>query len=86
MKRYHEELHILQTRAKKHKELQIVFDTLTPHEPDVGRFRKALKCAGCGRARCQLCHPDKYPKRIPTRQEREAKRDDREANYYDPAN
>jgi len=24
---------------------------------------------GCGKTRCQLCHPEKYPKRIPTRQE-----------------
>jgi hypothetical protein len=86
MKRYHEELHILQGRAKKHKELQIVFDTIPVHSPDPGRFRKALRCGGCGVARCQVCHPDKYPKRIPTRQEQTAKRDDREANYYDSTN
>jgi hypothetical protein len=33
-----------------------------------GRFRKK-RAFGCGKARCLLCHADKYPRRERTRQE-----------------
>lgn len=38
-----------------------------------GRFRKR-DAHDCGRARCQVCHGYKFPKREPTRQERVADR------------
>jgi hypothetical protein len=38
-----------------------------------GRFRKR-RGRGCGRARCQVCHGYKFPKREPTGKEREADR------------
>lgn len=76
MKRYHEEKHISANRVAAYKQLS---GYLSPQHdryvPDTGRFRKTLRCAGCGRARCQLCHPEKYPKRTPTRQELQARRD-----------
>jgi hypothetical protein len=73
MKRYQEEKHIIERRAHQFKSLYArVGESDAAYTPDVGRFRKSLKCAGCGRARCQLCHPEKYPKRTPTRQERQA--------------
>lgn len=70
MKRYHEEKHIIENRAQMYKKLSGQFGQ--EYVPTVGRFRKSLKCLGCGRARCQLCHPEKYPKRIPTRKEKQA--------------
>jgi hypothetical protein len=76
MKRYHEEKHIVDNRVRRFKQLTAYADP--EHEifvPDPGRFRKTLRCAGCGRARCQLCHSDKFPKRIPTRKEQQAKDD-----------
>lgn len=42
-----------------------------------GRFRKSQRVAGCGRARCWLCHFDKLA-RVSTLQERRAA-----ANYDD---
>jgi hypothetical protein len=70
MKRYHEEKHIIDNRVRKYKEIAGWLDPLdTRFLPDAGRFRKSLRCAGCGRARCQVCHPEKFPKRQPTRQE-----------------
>ena len=70
MKRYHEEKHIIDNRVRKYKEIAGWLDPSdTRFLPDAGRFRKSLRCAGCGRARCQVCHPEKFPKRQPTRQE-----------------
>lgn len=67
MKRYHEEKHIIGRRCVEH---QSAFH----HETDrPGRFRKTH--IGCNRASCQLCHPEKYPRRIPTRKELQAKKD-----------
>jgi hypothetical protein len=43
--------------------------------PAAGKFRKSVRCAGCGRARCQVCHPEKFPKRIPTMKEQQAQYD-----------
>lgn len=81
MKRYHEEQHISANRVAMYKQLGGYIGP--PHDryvPDTGKFRKTLRCGGCGRARCQLCHPEKYPKRIPTRQELQARRDLHEEN------
>lgn len=88
MKRYHAEKHIIENRIKRYRQLNaswLEFGTrmeqrgqpLDDIEP--GRYRKSLRCSGCGRSRCQVCHPEKYPKRIPTRQEIQAKLDEREA-------
>lgn len=76
MKRYHAEKHILEKRAKQRRQLDVSLGVNTPYKIAQGRFRKALRCSGCTRARCQVCHPEKYPKRIPTRQERQSYRDD----------
>jgi len=83
MKRYHSETHILKRRAKIRRQLELFFYT-DDNLPDTGRFRKSLRVAGCGGSSCQLCHPEKYPKRILTRKELQAKRDEREA-FYDTA-
>lgn len=71
MKRYHDELHVIRTRARMYRALAFFWGagSLRP-PPAAGRFRKGLRCAGCGNARCQLCHPYKFPRRVPTRQER----------------
>jgi hypothetical protein len=44
-----------------------------PCDDQAGRFRKR-RGLGCGRARCQVCHGYKFPKRMPTGKEREADR------------
>lgn len=76
MKRYHAEKHIIENRAKQRRHLDAAFDIGSQYAPEPGRFRKTLRCSGCTRARCQVCHPEKYPKRIPTRQERQDYRDE----------
>jgi hypothetical protein len=43
-----------------------------------GRFRKARRIGGCGRARCRLCHSGKIDGR-PTRREERARFELREA-------
>jgi hypothetical protein len=76
MKRYHEEQHIIANRVKRYKQLGgYLGPQHDKYVPAAGRFRKTIRCNGCGRAGCQLCHPDKFPKRKPTRQERQAQRD-----------
>jgi hypothetical protein len=67
MKRYHEEKHIIGRRCHENRKLM----HYEPDEP--GRFRKTH--IGCNKASCQLCHPEKYPRRIPTRKELQAKKD-----------
>jgi hypothetical protein len=69
MRRYHEEKHII---ARRLKENSAAFCFDAPHP---SRFRKTH--IGCNRAACQLCHPGKFPKRIPTRKEKQAKYDER---------
>jgi hypothetical protein len=72
MKRYEEEKQLIKTRIKQYK---LIGGYAGPQHdqfvPSAGHFRKTLRCMGCGRSRCQLCHSDKYPKRKPTRQEQE---------------
>lgn len=84
MKRYHEEKHIIENRLKQYRQLNASWlefgrrvspDNINDPHRDAGRYRKSLRCSGCGRSRCQVCHPEKYPKRIPTRQEIQAKKD-----------
>lgn len=76
MKRYHEEKHIIARRAQEFKQIAgWLNETYNKYMPDTGRFRKSRRCAGCTRARCQLCHPDKFPRRKPSRQETQAKQD-----------
>lgn len=73
MKRYHEEKHIIENRIREYKTLA---GHLGPDDnkyvPVAGSFRKSRRCSGCGRARCQVCHPEKFPKRIPTRKEQQS--------------
>ena len=75
MKRYHAEKHIIENRAKQRRRLDLAFSVSPDYAPELGRFRKTLRCSGCTRASCQVCHPEKFPKRIPTRQEQQAQRD-----------
>lgn len=78
MKRYHDEKRINEKRAKLRKRLNESIGGPAGHEPDTGRFRKSLRCGGCGRARCQVCHPEKFPKRERTRQEKKAQLKEKE--------
>lgn len=81
MKRYHEEKHIIENRVKQYRQLNAnwlefgLWNGQKDFGIEDGRYRKSMRCAGCGRARCQVCHPEKYPKRIPTRQELQSKKD-----------
>jgi hypothetical protein len=67
MKRYHEEQHIIARRRAE----AIRLNGGEFGKP--GRYRKTHN--GCNKASCQLCHPEKFPKRTPTRQEQQATRD-----------
>jgi hypothetical protein len=82
MKRYHEERQIMENRAKKYRSINsgwlsyFVPNTGEPaKQTEVGRYRKSLRCGGCGRARCQVCHSDKFPKRKLTQKEIQSKKD-----------
>jgi len=78
MKRYHEEKKIIQKRERMYRQINACWlEYVAPHEITPGRYRKSVRCGGCGRARCQVCHPHKFPKRIPTRQEMQASKDAR---------
>ena len=84
MKRYHEEKHIAETRQKQFFAMYRAYmDATNDAGPNwaknVGQFRKTHRKGGCNKARCQLCHSEKYPKRIPTRKELQGKKD----NYDD---
>ena len=80
MKRYHEEKHIIERRIKQYRNLHAGWlnynvpntGDRAAYQPTPGRYRKTLRCGGCTRARCQVCHSDKFPKRTPTRQEQQA--------------
>jgi hypothetical protein len=81
MKRYHEEKHIIENRVQLYKQLGGYLGPQHEHYvPTAGKFRKTLRCAGCGKARCTICHSEKFPKRIPTRKEVQARYDDRRGN------
>lgn len=82
MKRYHEEKHLIDKRVRQYKQLAGWMGEALDNKyvPTVGKFRKSMRCTGCGRARCQICHPEKFPKRIPTRKEQQAKYDERFEN------
>jgi hypothetical protein len=67
MKRYHEEKHIIDRRREEARQLH------GKEYGSPGRYRKTHN--GCNRASCQLCHPEKFPKRIPTRQETQSQKD-----------
>lgn len=83
MRRYHEEKHIIENRFKKYRQINsswLEFGSWREKanfDIETGRYRKSMRCGGCTRARCQVCHPEKYPKRIPTRKETQARYDDR---------
>jgi hypothetical protein len=77
MKRYHEEKKLMESRAKAYRQINSGWLSYSVpntgpsdrEEIEVGRYRKALRCGGCGRARCQVCHSDKFPKRKLTHKE-----------------
>jgi hypothetical protein len=74
MKRYHDEKHIIENRVRLYKRLAgHAGPDDNKYVPIVGKFRKSIKCSGCGRARCQVCHPEKYPKRTLTLKERQVR-------------
>lgn len=76
MRRYHEEKQIIERRRKEGAHL-------VSHEyanAKAGRYRKTHN--GCNRASCQVCHPEKYPKRILTRKEQQAKYDERNHGWF----
>jgi len=75
VKRYQEEQHIIAKRVKRYRQLSgASLRGLSGEDymPTTGLFRKTLKCGGCRRARCHMCHPEKFPKRLLTRQEQHA--------------
>jgi hypothetical protein len=65
MQRYFKEKQRCQQIAKKYQQLW-------GHAVEPGHFRKGRRIGGCGNARCQLCHAEKFPHRKPTRQEMKA--------------
>ena len=67
MRRYHEEQHIIERRREEARRAH----GGEYHKP--GRYRKTH--IGCNRASCQICHPEKFPRRIPTRQEQQSKKE-----------
>lgn len=69
MRRYHEEKHIIAKRMAEWKWLR-GYDC-----PKPSHCRKTHN--GCNKAACHLCHPEKLPKRIPTRKEQQANYDER---------
>lgn len=90
MKRYHEEQRLIEKRVKQYRRINAWLQSAGPDtnqkEIEPGRYRKTLRCAGCGRSRCQICHSDKFPKRTPTRQEQQAKLDDRMRQFVTDTN
>lgn len=64
MRRYHEEKHIIARRMAEWLRIRGHVCKKPSH------CRKTHN--GCNKASCQLCHPDKFPKRIPTRKEQQA--------------
>jgi hypothetical protein len=67
MRRYHQEKHIIEKRRDEARRAH-GGEYCKP-----GRYRKTH--IGCNRVSCQLCHPEKFPKRIPTKQELQAQKD-----------
>ena len=68
MRRYHEEKHII---ARRIKTAQIMVGHVYGEWSDANfkpsRWRKTH--TGCNKASCYMCHPEKFPKRTPTRKE-----------------
>lgn len=67
MRRYHEEKHIIDRRREEARHLYGY------EYGKNGRYRKTH--IGCNKAGCQVCHPEKHPKRIPTHKEVQTKRE-----------
>jgi hypothetical protein len=91
MKRWHAEFPKIYREWKKHYlihvESNIDSNRVPGRDPyqiecvcdqQKGRFRKS-NALGCRRARCQLCHSYKYPKRLPARDELRANLEWKEA-------
>ena len=70
-------------RAKLHSRLTAWMGAPQGRFATVGRYRKSLRCYGCGRSRCQLCHPEKFPKRVPTLREKLVDKDLRDYQRSD---
>lgn len=85
MKRWHEDFPVAYREWKKHHRFHVernvernvlcdedvcrdIWEVDCPCDTQVGRFRKR-DAWDCGKARCFVCHCDKYPKRTETYQE-----------------
>src|SRR5271167_1252057 len=81
MKRWHEDLHIIVRQWRKHRRMHVEsnktrfgFAGQDPYEVDcrcddeISRFRKK-DAYDCGKAKCKVCHADKFPWRRSTVQE-----------------
>ena len=71
MNRFHADVAVIRRNHREH--LRLVHDwpkvlVDCPCDLQAGRFRKR-HALGCGRPRCRLCHPYKWP-RQPSRSER----------------
>lgn len=62
MQRYSQEKHRCAELAKKYAQRW-------GYKIEPGCFRKSVRVGGCRKARCYLCHSDKFPKRKLTPQE-----------------
>lgn len=80
MKRLENERAIAKSRQKLWQQLNGT--TNCAYTPPVGVFRKAKRAGGCSKVRCQLCHPEKNPKRLLTRKERLYGYDDRQRRRF----
>jgi len=65
VKRYHEDIPLMERRSKEYIEIMGGIKSYRPK----GYFRKRHPL-DCGKSRCRCCHGEtKFPKRTPTRQE-----------------
>lgn len=76
MQRYQRDRTRCERRAKLYGQLTAIFgDHPLAHIPPAGHFRKSRRAGGCGKSRCQICHPEKFPVRKLSRQEIKANYD-----------
>jgi hypothetical protein len=80
MRRLENERAIAANRQKLWRQLNA--ETNCSFTPQIGVFRKARRAGGCGKSRCQLCHPEKNPKRRLTLKEQLREFDDRERKQF----
>lgn len=64
MKRWHQEYGVMKKQLKLYKKYHMNGKCVGQK----GRFRKK-KSMDCGNPKCQMCHSNKFPKRLKTRKE-----------------